>query len=71
VRYRATRTETAIDVANGVGLSIPDFLWALILIVLFGVLTPVFHISGRISPSLDLPFVTQFYVFESLVPSAL
>lgn len=67
VRHRATRTETAIDVANGVGLSIPDFLWALILIVLFGVLMPVFHISGRISPSLDLPFVTQFYVFESIV----
>jgi ABC-type dipeptide/oligopeptide/nickel transport system permease component len=67
VRHRETRTETAIDVANGVGLSIPDFLWALILIVLFGVLMPVFHISGRISPSLDLPFVTQFYVFESIV----
>ena len=67
VRHRETRTETAVDVANGVGLSIPDFLWALILIVLFGVLMPVFHISGRISPSLDLPFVTQFYVFESVV----
>ncbi|MDZ7600871.1 MAG: ABC transporter permease [Hoeflea sp.] len=66
VRHRETRTETAVDVANGVGLSIPDFLWALILIVLFGVLMPVFHISGRISPSLDLPFVTQFYVFESV-----
>ena len=66
VRHRETRTETAVDVANGVGLSIPDFLWALILIVLFGVLMPVFHISGRISPSLDLPFVTQFYVFESI-----
>ena len=66
VRHRETRTETAVDVVNGVGLSIPDFLWALILIVLFGVLMPIFHISGRISPSLDLPFVTQFYVFESL-----
>lgn len=65
-RYRNSRTEAGIDVANGVGLSIPDFLWALVLILLFGVLWPVFHISGRISPSLDLPFVTQFYVFESI-----
>ena len=66
-RYRGTRTEAGIDVANGVGLSIPDFLWALVLILIFGVLVPIFYISGRISPSLDLPFVTQFYVFESLV----
>ncbi|MCC0030349.1 MAG: ABC transporter permease [Brucellaceae bacterium] len=65
-RYRGTRTEAGIDVANGVGLSVPDFLWALVLILFFGVLMPIFHISGRISPSLDLPFVTQFYVFESI-----
>lgn len=66
-RFRGTRTEAGIDVANGVGLSVPDFLWALVLILFFGVLMPIFHISGRISPSLDLPFVTQFYVFESIV----
>ena len=66
-RYRGTRTEGAVDVANGIGLSIPDFLWGLVLILLFGVLWPIFHISGRISPSIDLPFVTQFYVFESIV----
>ncbi len=66
-RLRNTRTEAAIDIANGVGLSVPDFLWALVLILLFGILVPVFHISGRISPSADLPFVTQFYVFESIL----
>jgi dipeptide transport system permease protein len=64
--YRGRRAEAGIDVATGVGLSIPDFLWALVLILLFGVLWPLFHISGRISPSLDLPFITQFYVFESV-----
>lgn len=64
--WRGTKTEAAIDVANGVGLSVPDFLWALVLILLFGVLVPIFHISGRISPSAELPFVTQFYVFESI-----
>ncbi|MEX0346559.1 MAG: ABC transporter permease, partial [Rhizobiaceae bacterium] len=66
-RFRGGRTEAVIDVANGAGLSIPDFLWALVLILTLGVLYPVFHISGRISPSLELPFTTQFYVFESLV----
>jgi ABC-type dipeptide/oligopeptide/nickel transport system permease component len=66
-RLRGTRTEGAIDVANGMALSVPDFLWGLVLILLFGVLWPVFHISGRVTPSLELPFTTNFYLFESLI----
>ncbi len=66
-RERGTAVEAGIDVANGVALSIPDFLWGLVLILLFGVLMPVFEISGRVSPQLDLPFSTNFYLFESIV----
>ena len=66
-RLRGTKTETAIDVGNGMALSVPDFLWGLVLILLFGVLWPVFDISGRVSPSLELPFSTQFYLFESVL----
>ena len=66
-RFRGSRTEGAIDIANGVALSVPDFLWGLVLILLFGVLVPVFHISGRVTPSLDLPFTTDFYLVESLL----
>lgn len=66
-RARGTKGEAAIDVANGMALSVPDFLWGLVLILLFGVLMPVFHISGRVSPALDLPFSTNFYLFESLL----
>jgi len=66
-RRRGTAVEAGIDVANGAALSIPDFLWGLVLILLFGVLWPVFEISGRISPRLELPFVTQFYLFESIL----
>jgi ABC-type dipeptide/oligopeptide/nickel transport system permease component len=66
-RHRGQKTEALIDVTNGVSLSVPDFLWGLLFILLFGVLWPVFHISGRVSPALDLPFVTNFYLFESLV----
>ncbi|WP_421848898.1 ABC transporter permease [Oricola sp.] len=65
-RERGTKVEAGIDVANGMALSIPDFLWALVFILLFGVAWPIFHISGRITPSLDLPFVTNFYLFESV-----
>jgi len=66
-RLRGTRAEAGIDVANGVGLSVPDFLWGLLLIVLFGVLWPLFQISGRVSPRLELPFSSQFYLLESLL----
>lgn len=66
-KRRGTRVEGAIDVANGMALSVPDFLWGLVLILLFGVLVPVFHISGRVTPSLELPFTTNFYLFESLI----
>ncbi|EHK57966.1 ABC transporter permease [Allomesorhizobium alhagi] len=65
-RERGTAVEAGIDVANGAALSIPDFLWGLVLILLFGVLVPVFEISGRVSPRLELPFATQFYLFESI-----
>ncbi|PTX03212.1 ABC transporter permease [Pararhodobacter aggregans] len=66
-RLRYTRTEGALDVANGMALSVPDFLWGLVLILLFGVLWPVFTISGRVSPQLVPEFATSFFLFESVV----
>ena len=66
-RLRGTRTEGAIDVTNGMALSVPDFLWGLVLILLFGVLWPVFHISGRVTPQLTGEFATSFYLLESVL----
>ena len=66
-RRRGTRVEGAIDIGNGMALSVPDFLWGLILILVFGVLFPVFHISGRVTPSLQLPFTSGFYLLESVL----
>ncbi len=66
-RLRDTKTEASIDVGQGMALSVPDFLWGLVLILLFGVLMPVFQISGRVTPSLHLPFVTNFYLLESIL----
>ena len=66
-RFRGTPTEAGVDVANGVALSVPDFLWGLLFILLFGVAFPIFEISGRIDPRLDLPFATNFYLIEALL----
>lgn len=64
---RGRKTENGIDVWNGLALSTPDFLWGLALILLFGVVLQWFGISGRVSPQLQLPFTSQFYLLESLL----
>ena len=46
------KTAIVTGSANGIGLSMPDFMWGLILILFLGVLWPIFHISGRVTPSL-------------------
>jgi ABC-type dipeptide/oligopeptide/nickel transport system permease component len=66
-RLRETKVEGGIDIASGMALSVPDFLWGLVLILAFGVLVPIFQISGRVTPSLDLPFTTNFYLVESML----
>jgi dipeptide transport system permease protein len=66
-RWRETPAETGVDVASGIALSVPDFLWGLALILTVGVALPVFDISGRVSPRLELPFATQFYLLESIL----
>jgi peptide/nickel transport system permease protein len=56
-----------VDALNGLFLAVPDFIWALLLVLVFGVFAPVLPLSGRIDPSLDAHFATPFYLVESLV----
>lgn len=67
ILLRGRRAEWAVDGGIGVLLAIPDFLWALILLLLFGVLVPLLPISGRIDPQIDLGLSSNFYLIESLV----
>jgi ABC-type dipeptide/oligopeptide/nickel transport system permease component len=64
---RGKRAEWLVDGGVGVLLAIPDFLWALILLLLFGVLIPLLPISGRIDPEIDVSFHSNFYLLESLL----
>lgn len=66
-RYRGTGTEVGLDLTSGAVLSIPDFLWGLLFVLLFGVLWPVLSISGRIDPRIDVDFTTNFYLLEGLL----
>ncbi|MDB5519702.1 MAG: hypothetical protein JWQ17_6460 [Tardiphaga sp.] len=66
VYVRGRRAEWLVDGGVGVVLAIPDFLWGLILLLLFGVLIPLLPISGRIDPQYVGVFATNFYLIESL-----
>ncbi len=67
IQLRGRRAEWLVDGGVGVFLAIPDFLWALILLLLFGVLIPWLPISGRIDPEIDVSFHSNFYLLESLL----
>jgi len=62
---------TAIDAANGLLLAVPDFVWALALVLLLGVAWPLFPLTGRIDPAAATDFSTRFYLVESLVTGRL
>jgi ABC-type dipeptide/oligopeptide/nickel transport system permease component len=64
---RQHRTSAAIDALNGVFLALPDFIWALILVLAFGVALPLLPLTGRIDPSIDVPFGTNFLLLESFI----
>ncbi len=65
--FRGRWPETLIDTINGFTLAIPDFIWALGLILLFGVVVPILPISGRVDPRLGTEFITGFYLLEALL----
>src|SRR5208282_4704786 len=56
-----------VDGVNGLFLAVPDFIWAFLLVLVFGVFAPVLPLSGRTDPSLDVHFATPFYLIESLL----
>jgi ABC-type dipeptide/oligopeptide/nickel transport system permease component len=66
IYWRGSILESALDAVNSVALAIPEFLWALLLILAFGVFWPVLPLSGRVDPAAGFEFKTQFYLFESL-----
>jgi dipeptide transport system permease protein len=59
--------ETVIDGLNSIMLAVPDFIWALALVLLFAVAVPVLPLTGRIDPALAEGFATKFYLTESVL----
>jgi len=59
--------EHVLDLGSIVLLSIPEFLWALFFILLFGVALHLLPFTGRLDPDLRLPSITGFLLVDALV----
>jgi ABC-type dipeptide/oligopeptide/nickel transport system permease component len=64
---RRRRGGAVLDGINGLLLALPDFIWALAFVLLFGVAWPVLPLTGRIDPALGIAFDTRFFLIESIV----
>jgi ABC-type dipeptide/oligopeptide/nickel transport system permease component len=64
---RGTHKEPAVDFGSIVLLSIPEFLWSLFFILLFGVAFELLPFTGRLSPGVPRPSITGFLLLDSLL----
>jgi peptide/nickel transport system permease protein len=64
---RGTYAEPVADVGSIMLLSIPEFLWALFFILIFGVALNVLPFTGRIDSSMQLPGGTGFLLIDALL----
>jgi peptide/nickel transport system permease protein len=64
-RFSGRPGEIVVDGVTGFLLAVPDFLWGLAFIVLFGVLLPLLPISGRADPTQAIDLATDFTLIES------
>jgi peptide/nickel transport system permease protein len=55
------------DLGTTVLLSVPEFLWALLFILLFGVLLPVLPFIGQLGPQFSVVRVTGFLLIDTLL----
>jgi peptide/nickel transport system permease protein len=67
ILMRRYKGEAVLDGVNGLLLAVPDFVWALAFVLILGVLWPVLPLSGRMDPAVSAPFVTRFYLAESVL----
>jgi len=64
---RGTLLETPGDIGTTVLLSIPEFLWGLLLMFLFGVTLHLLPFTGRLSPGMARLDLTGFLVPDSVI----
>jgi peptide/nickel transport system permease protein len=64
-RVRGGWMEAVGDLGSTLMMSVPDFMWALLLLLVFGVLVPVLPFMGRLDPGLSLPRGSGFLLVDA------
>jgi peptide/nickel transport system permease protein len=64
---RGSPFEPIADLASILLLSIPEFLWGLILLFVFGVVLHLLPFTGAVSPNLPQPHITGFLLLDALL----
>ena len=64
---RADAVEAMAETGTTLMMSIPEFLWALLFILVFGVLLEALPFTGRLGPGLARPMVTGFLLLDTLL----
>jgi peptide/nickel transport system permease protein len=68
---RGTWREPVADLGSIVLLSIPEFLWGLFFILLFGVAVPLLPFTGRLSAGFQRPVHSGFLLLDTLIAGRL
>jgi ABC-type dipeptide/oligopeptide/nickel transport system permease component len=68
---RGTLREPLADLGSIVLLSIPEFLWGLFFILLFGVALPLLPFTGRLSAGFPRPAHTGFLLIDTVIAGRL
>jgi ABC-type dipeptide/oligopeptide/nickel transport system permease component len=64
---RGSAREPIADTGSIVLLSLPEFLWGLFFILLFGVALELLPFTGRLSPGFQRPAITGFLLLDTLL----
>ena len=64
---RGRLLEPAAETATTLMMSVPEFLWALLFIFVFGVALQVLPFTGRLDPGIARPDITGFLLLDCLI----
>ncbi len=64
---RDRRGEAVAETMTTLMMSLPEFLWALLLIFVFGVLLSALPFTGRLDPGMTRPVLTHFLLLDTLL----
>jgi peptide/nickel transport system permease protein len=68
---RGTAREPVVDFGSIILLSIPEFLWGLFFILIFGVALQWLPFTGRLDPEFAMPRGARFLLFDELITGRL